>query len=565
MCLLALVVCVVGAQAKGKKNQFIIHTGSCPNCTTTGTLTLTATIESIGFRQAFTGDADGDNSATVQYRTTGVGVWHNAYAPYTDRRGTLNGVANPYANQFRGSIVGLASNTSYEVIVSVTDPDNGGQVSQITGTVSTVNTSPTTGGSTITVTNDATLASALGSVNPGQTIHLNAGTYAAFTISRSGTSGAWINIEGEGAGTSIVSGLGVNQNIALSANYIILQHLTLSASDFSGIIAGSSAHDLFVQDNTIQNVGRLCADGPTTTHYGDSGISIGNGATNTFVLRNSVTSTSLTACVQPTPYLGPGTGIGFGDCSLCVFSSNTVTGAFRDAISSDTSSLITHDIDMSANTVSGYVDDGIESKGENLNVRQWGNIILATAADTCIADNTNTTTNVYGPIYAFRNTCYVTTSSTSGTQIYKLGGSPTYMIHNSADASATSGGVRWDAFSGEITALNNIVKTLGSIIDYSGDLSHYDYNLCTTTNGIYVFHWNSATTPVDYASFALFRSGTGQESHGLNADPAFTDTALHIGSGSPAVDTGLLMNNFNTADSAWPFTGSAPDMGALER
>ncbi len=577
--LVALVVCAVGAQAKGKKNQFIIHTGSCANCTTPGTLTLTATIESIGFRQAFSGDADGDNSATVQYRTTGVGVWHNAYAPYTDRRATLNSVANPYANQFRGSIVGLASNTSYEVIVSVTDPDNGGQVSQITGTVSTVNTSPTTGGSTITVTNDATLASALGSVNPGQTIHLNAGTYAAFTVSRPGTSGAWINIEGEGAGTSIVSGTGTSQNILVSSNYIILQHLTLSASDASGIIVSASQHDLLIQNNTLQNVDANCASfsgSNPRTDYGYAGISVGDGASNVFVLTNTVHSAALDALActcavgggcgaDTTIFDSPAIGITWTNVTTLVVNSNTVDGGFRDAISSDTSTSVGENVDISRNTVNDYKDDGIESKGGDVNARLWSNIITADIGGTCIAGNTNVLSNRYGPLYIFRNTCRVTSASL-GETAYKMDGPPMYLLHNSVDSSPAVHGwttLATDTTTSVIAFYNNISKGSGTMFDsLSASLVTLDYNLDIASSGFFAFRWNGGTT---YNTYSDFRTGTGQEAHGLNTDPSFSDTALHIGPSSPAIDVGLLLNNFNTSDSAWPFTGSAPDMGAYER
>ena len=89
----------------------------------------------------------------------------------------------------------------------------------------------------------------------------------------------------------------------------------------------------------------------------------------------------------------------------------------------------------------------------------------------------------------------------------------------------------------------------------------FDYN-CGIAGSSWAYRWNDAAT---YGTFAAFRAGTGQESHGLNADPLFSDSALHLQNTSPAINAGVVLNNFNTPDSAWPYTGSAPDIGAYEQ
>src|SRR2546426_886095 len=158
--------------------------------TTPGNLILMSTFQAISVKAPFSGDDNGNNSALVQFRQTGQtgdSTWLNAYSPFIDRRASLGGVANPYANQARGSIVGLKPNTSYDVRVTWSDTDGVASQPAITS-ISTLTYTPPTGGSTITVTSNASLASALSTVQPGQTIHMNPGTYAPFSISRSGTS-----------------------------------------------------------------------------------------------------------------------------------------------------------------------------------------------------------------------------------------------------------------------------------------------------------------------------------------------------------------------------------------
>jgi len=533
---------------------------------TPGSVDLSATFEAISVRAKFSGDSNANATATIKFRKSQESAWHDAYKPLIDRRATIGGAANPYALEARGSIVGLISNTAYEVQVTWADPDGVSGTQPSVATVMTLSYTPPTGGSTITVTDNASLASALSSVNPGQTIHLNPGTYNAFTISRSGNSGAWIKVEGNAGGGSIVLGAGVSQNIRVNANFIILQHLTLSASDFYGIVTGSGTHHHFIQDNTLQNVSARCFDGPATTHYGDTGISVGGGASSVFILRNSVTSTALSGCVQSPPYDGAGTGIGWSNVTTLVVGSNTVTGAFRDAISSDSSNNAGQNVDVVGNTVSGYVDDGIESKGDNVNVRLWNNRSTAIQADSCIAGNTNTPTNLYGPLYVFRNTCRALGSGVpGGGAVYKITPAvPMYIFHNSSDSSAATS-PSWtnflmDAASGPYVVLNNIAVSSGSMSEHAPSGSTFNYNLGTSGSS-WAYLWGGTTT---YSTAAAFRAGTGQEVNGLNMNPVFIDTTLHIGIASPAVDKGVLLPNFNTRDSAWPYAGSAPDIGAFE-
>ena len=525
--------------------------------TTPGALLLSATFEAASVKAPFSGDTTANNSAVIRFRQTGSATWMNAYTPYIDRRATIGGATNPYANQARGSIVGLAANTSYDVQVTWTDPD--GVTSQpAIASISTLTYTPPTGGSIITVTNNATLASALSTVNPGQTIHMNPGTYSPFTIGRSGNAGAWIRIEGDSGGGTVVTGTGVNQNVSISADFVIVQRLTLSASDQNGIVLSGNRTHVLIQDNTLQNISAQCASNPSG-HYGDTGILVPVGD-NIFILRNAVNSTALSSssCTLNPIWDSPGAGIEWFTVTTLVVKDNTVTGGFRDAIVLD-DDLTSENVDLSGNSVSGYKDDGMESKGGNVNVRIWNNRITADQADSCIAGNTNSATDPYGPLYVFRNTCRVTTTNSQGTTVFKLVcPTPTYVFHNSMDASPA--GVRWDGFvvGNAIIALNNILKTAGSAIDYGAGT--FDYNVYAGNQSM-TYRWNGTT---DYATLADFRTGTGQETHGISQDPRFTDTALHINATSPAFESGVVIANFNDVNSAWPYAGSAPDIGAYE-
>src|SRR5437899_8931355 len=172
----------------------------------------------------------------------------------------------------------------------------------------------------------------------------------------------------------------------------------------------------------------------------------------------------------------------------------------------------------------------------------WGNVIVSNLADTCIAGNTNTATNQYGPLYIFRNTCRVTgTLLSGGGVIYKITpAAPTFVFHNSMDASlAGSGWATYEmtATSGPFVVLNNIAKTSGSMSEHAPSSTIFDYNLGTAGSS-WAYLWNNSTT---YSSFSTFRSGTGQEAHGLNVDPLFSDTTLHLQSASSAINKGVVL------------------------
>jgi len=546
------------------------------NAITPGVVTLAATFESISVTAQFTGDANANATVAVQYRVTGSGAFKNAYTPFIDRRVVIAGVPNPNVNQARGAVVGLTANTSYDVQVTWTDPDgvSGGQPAL--STVSTLSHTPPTGsGVTRNITDNASQATALAAANPGDTLNWAAGSYASFTFSRSGNAGAWIILDGGGVAT--ISGLGTTQNIALNANFAILKNFILGPSDFTGILTGNGNHDLRITGNTIQGFSRLCADGPGATHLEDAGIQITNfgSANHVYVLNNTVIGhPNLIGCLQSPSYNGPGTGIQMFTCNTCVFADNTIVGnGTRDALSQDSAQVLTN-VDIARNTVSGYMDDGIEFKGSNLNVRAWGNVITqdgngTVGGNTCMSNeytDKGPASNPYGPSYYFRNTCKIIRSA--GGCGFKGPSGPLFAFHNSMDGTGVAGNENWamscgtsSVGSGPYWIFNNATAVAAQMFEASpANAVTTDYN-CGTAAGNYASSWNNSTT---YSTFAAFRTGTGQEAQSINANPLFIDKALHLDPASPCVDRGLILDNFNSLDSAWPYSGAAPDIGAFE-
>src|SRR4030042_726818 len=148
--------------------------------TITGSISLSPTVECIGVIVDYSGDDDGDNRAVMQYRVSG-GTWKTAPDMYADRTDT----------EYRGSIFWLDANTSYEVRVTLSDPDSVSGSNPISGSTTTRNDNPAIGGNYYYVattgndsTGDGTLAKpwktiqkAASSVSAGATVLVRGGTY----------------------------------------------------------------------------------------------------------------------------------------------------------------------------------------------------------------------------------------------------------------------------------------------------------------------------------------------------------------------------------------------------
>lgn len=551
--------------------------------TTTNGLNLLSTFKSISVK-APTMALGANATAAVQVKctngmampscTSGSGSYVNALTPLIDRAS-----AAPYNNQARVSIVGLSASTSYDVKLQWIDSGGVTGTNPITGTVVTLNYTPTLANqNTCTASDDTSLSNCLSGSNA--TVHLNAGNYAAFTISNTqGGSGAnaYREIDCDHAGGAHINGVGVAQNIQINASFVIVQFCHALTSDQSGIITGSGTHDLYIQNNTFDAVlnnatGTHCTGANPPDSYGWVGINIGASGPNVFVLNNTITGSANIAwpnCNQNPIYNSPGTGISYGGATTVVIEGNTVNGGFRDAISLDDDEL-SENVDQDNNILSGYKDDGNESKGANVNLRIWNNVIKADNGNTCIATNSNANPQVsIGPFYVFRNSCRATsTTNGAGVDVYKNGGAINcYYFHNSIDG-ITGTSFNWTGYTGGAgcTFKNNIIRSKGSAILTVSSFT-FDYNLYDWTDtGCCTFVQGS---PVDYASFAAWKTGSSQDSHSLNTNPNFTNSTsytvtLQINNTSPAFDVGVVLANFNDSTSFWPFNGAAPDIGAFE-
>lgn len=171
------------------------------NGSTAGALTLYPTFQNLGVRLAYTGDANRNATARIEWKPAGTATWKPG--------ASLVRISN---NRWAGSVFWLTEGTGYDVRAVITDPDGGGSA---TGAVSTRRRLPSTpSGTTYWVAtngNDAnpgtsgspkaTLQGALNAAQPGDQVRVRAGVYyQTFDTPRAGTAAAPIHLVADGPG-----------------------------------------------------------------------------------------------------------------------------------------------------------------------------------------------------------------------------------------------------------------------------------------------------------------------------------------------------------------------------
>lgn len=174
---------------------------SAQNASTVGTLSLYPTLQNVGVRLTYGGDANRNATARIEWRPAGGGSWR-AGANLTRISGS----------RWAGSVFWLNENTAYDVRAVIDDPDGGGSATALTTTRGKLPATPS--GTTYWVAtngNDAnagssgspkaTIQAALNAAQPGDEVRVRPGVYyQAFDTPRSGTASAPIHIVADGPG-----------------------------------------------------------------------------------------------------------------------------------------------------------------------------------------------------------------------------------------------------------------------------------------------------------------------------------------------------------------------------
>jgi hypothetical protein len=563
---------------------------SGPRETSAGGLALTATYRSISVYAGFSGDGNQNNRAILEYRKVGQTAWIRGMDLTVDRRAQVYGAnasyPNPFAFQWRGSVLMAEPNTDYEVRVTFSDPDGVLGPNPLLGRIKTRNEDPPASGQSYYVDANSgsdlnpgsltqpfkTITKALSLVRPGDKVYVRAGIYPPFEVNVSGAPDNFLVLSaypGERPKISAPQGAGVL--VSIKASYLRLSGFELSGGRW-GVLVGGSARDVIIENNLIYGQQASDQEG-VAVQIGDT-FSTQNPVANITVRGNEIRADTL-----PEPetdvilvkaasgghaiyrnrivFYYPGGNVHGTDCIGGLPNFAPHGGYFKDT-------------DVYENYCQGATDEGIEIDGGNANIRVWANTVVGANIGFSI------TPVYYGPVYVFRNLVYALKDHWVGScglvKDGESGSGAVYFYHNtfySVDGQACKGYAKGfvkyggDDAQANVVIKNNIIWTWSRLYETGSKFADFNLNYVEPASQDKVAEYNG----VNYWSWEAFRSGTGLEAHGVWGKPFFVNPQaadFRLAPGSPGIDQGEIIPGFNDQASAWPFKGQAPDLGAFE-
>jgi hypothetical protein len=517
------------------------------NVTSFSGLTLVPTFHCMSVYASYAGDDNTNSVCAVRYRVTGSGnTWLNGLNLWTD----IN------TRTYKGSLVYLTPNTSYDVAVDLTDTDGTPATTSITNTVSTWSETPqvaVVGGFTTSIT---------GSPN--------------FTISTYGTGVSAMRQYGPSSGRVfyVVSSQNDARAVIINADNILLQNIDFIGGTQNVVKVIGGRTNIWIKNCTFSNWGYpatvLSDSSGQPDQYDNAAVTFGdnNTAGSYRCVIESCTVNPPTGSSRSWAVAGqhPGGPHGIFAANMSgqnVCRYNWVHGSglndgtghwYNDAIGGFQNESSTgewgKDSDVYGNVVSEANDDAMEIDGGNQNIRVFGNSI--TNMHTAIS----TAANSVGPSYIFRNSGQWWSDPGGGSYGgvgVKRGissGAPNigreYLFNNTFDSrdgkkqaangSDESGGnsVNYN------TVFNGIWNTVGTCLKDTGTFNTYDYDL---------FNPGNSTLPA------------GSESHGINSTATYLSGGF-LATSSQGYHVGLAVNNFLMDASGAPI--SNPNMGAFD-
>ena len=575
-----------------------------PDGTTTGSVSLASTYESISVYAPFSNDTNANNNATMKWRKSGEDGWKTGMDMTIDRRDLVISSEfskpNPVKNNAIAAVLGLSPNTSYEVEVTFTDTDGISGSNPVRQTITTRNDSyPSSGRSWfIAPTGDdttgdgtdakpfKTIQKGVDSASAGDTILVKAGTYTEkVTVSKSGTQDNYITIKNFGSDKLLIDaslnplscggGNGADASCAflIKGSFIRLSGFEITKARI-GVKIDPPSQFVVVENNNIHDT--VLAGRPSVPIK--VGINSDNEVKNITVSGNTVVAA---------PGDNAGHAIEFhGTKGGNVIRGNTITFIHQgtpgehgsDCIGPTPNDAIWGfgpDTDIYNNVCNGATDDGLEIEGGAMNNRVWGNKVFGANNAIAIA------AVIVGPAYIFRNTLYDSalhwTKSCGGVKTGEDGQGAVFFYHNTfylgetTNATSKCGGKSTIIQSGgggadsiNVFYRNNIFHGFDTSISIGGATTqNLDYNVHYAEDQTgRILQYNN----INYTDFNTFQA-TGMEAHGIYGRPTYQNEGskdFKLGAGSLGIDTGVVLTGFNDANSPWPFSGSAPDIGAYE-
>lgn len=227
---------------------------------------------------------------------------------------------------------------------------------------------------------------------------------------------------------------------------------------------------------------------------------------------------------------------------------------------------LTNETDIYENTIERAGDDGFSADGVCSNLRIWDNRFHDVLVGISLAPI------LEGPVYALRNRISGTgggNSNYTGLPFkFNVSGQPTagvsYLFHNTSFAQRPDNHGFWIKSPG---TWRNIVMRNNLWVGTAHAL--YNANTAQPIDLDYDLFWNQGDTSLirwgttNYDSLATFSAATGNNRHGMAADPLLLDPEggdFTPSENSPVIDAGLIMPGINDS-----FSGDGPDLGANER
>jgi hypothetical protein len=611
LCILASVSAVASAQDAATPVKLIVEP---------------PTLICLGFEWQYEGDENGNVSATVEYRKRGSADWQRALdLCRTSYKSTLAPDGSKLAEArivqaLAGSILDLTPGTTYQVRLTMSDPDAPGRKAVENLELTTrAEPKPYAKGEVRHVYPpgykgeklEPTYKSLMHAVNgyhtwcdeyqtvhddaakPGTVIKMHAGTYkidrfnyreptqlwltGTYTFVADGTRDKPISIVAAGDGEVIIDGDGC-QNLfnIMAADYLHFEGLTIRNTfiafhcGFQGVIG---SRGLTVKNCRIENIsyGVLAQDGRSDEFYIADNTFIGMNPGDRFNPQSGG-AWGRTQAGYAVNLSGSGHVVCYNYAANFWDGLNVFTGALRDPGSGQTARAI----DFYNNDLFNSTDNFIEADGGLMNIR-----VLRNRCFNCMAKPLSVQPVYAGPVYWVRNVVFNAPSA------FKLAsGKNVLAFHNTINGHQQMDFTRDEVF------LNNVFcgpakspdqrkkRPALNVNDIANTLR--DYNAYRVKGQVdWMFTAGArGRQKKEYATLEAFAQATGLEKHGItfesydifagaeeatygdsNEDPLVEPESVDLrpAANSVLIDAGTVIPNINE-----DYAGKAPDIGAYE-
>ena len=536
-----------------------------------GVIRVDATFEHIGILYNISGDGNLNSSLQIEFKEQGTFTYKNGAITMRSHPALVIDGSTYNANHHAGSAMFLRPNTTYDIRLTLIDPDGGGTTTTIQAStkaypVESTNyqyVAPGNGGGNGTSANPYLgLQTAANNAQPGMTFIVRPGNYTPFNVATDGTANAPITLRSETPHAAIIDGGNTSGGVIILGDFTTdsLQHIIIDGLKIqNGNIGIDAQHTQFI---TIKN---CWIEDVVWGFYNrrENGWEHDQYLTNNYIKGRA-------------DWLNGGTshrGIDIrGNRNVVSF--NTIKN-FDDGVSTDGPPYaLSYAMDIHNNDIQNMADDLVEVDGTVSNTRVYRNRIYNGRAGVSLAP-------VFGgPCYVFRNEMY---NMQEGYSTYKMNRGPSglVIVHNSS--SKIGNGMSSPAGWQNTFFKNNIVMGTRYCFEefglVDGSIDDWDYNGYfstrpgTSTPGEEWFKWNN----VRYGTLSDLQTGTDIETNGmetgLNADvinappPAddgieytYDDTKFQLYNASDFRNSGVQLDNINDG---FVFDGM-PDLGAYD-